>query len=96
MPRAARKQQVRAARKQRVHAPRRQRARAARKQRVLLSFTEVAARRKCHTVTIWRLMKRDPTFPRPFRLGPRMVCFYEDEIDEYEAKEASKRLYVAA
>jgi predicted DNA-binding transcriptional regulator AlpA len=81
----------------RCNMPSRSKARAApAKNRVLLSFTEVAARRKCHTVTIWRTMKRDPTFPRPFRLGARQIAFYEDEIDAYEAKEASKRLYRAA
>ena len=33
--------------------------------------------------TMWMRAKNDPTFPKPFKLGPRITVFFEDEIDAY-------------
>jgi predicted DNA-binding transcriptional regulator AlpA len=62
------------------------RASAASSKRTILSTTEVAARFKCHPVTIWRRLKREKAFPRPFPLGPNSLGWYEDEIEAFIAK----------
>ncbi|RQU92479.1 AlpA family transcriptional regulator [Burkholderia cenocepacia] len=37
--------------------------------------------------TLWSLVKNDPMFPRPFKVG-RMTLFYTAELDTYLARKA--------
>lgn len=48
----------------------------------------LAARLSVSRQTIWRLVKSDPTFPKPIRLTPGCTRWLLSEI---EAWEASKR-----
>lgn len=47
----------------------------------------------CHPKHVWRLVREDPNFPRPIRMGKRHVLFDDAEIDAYVA---SKRQAGAA
>lgn len=40
--------------------------------------------------TIWEKSRRDPEFPRAFKLSPRKTCFFEDEINDYLERCAAK------
>jgi predicted DNA-binding transcriptional regulator AlpA len=33
--------------------------------------------------TLWDRLKNDPAFPRPFKMGPRITQFWDDELDSY-------------
>ena len=33
--------------------------------------------------TVWKLVKRDRNFPRPFKLSPRTTVWLEDELNSY-------------
>lgn len=48
----------------------------------------LAARLSVSRQTIWRLVKSDPTFPKPIRLTPGCTRWL---LSEVEAWEASKR-----
>jgi predicted DNA-binding transcriptional regulator AlpA len=41
--------------------------------------------------TLWRRIRRDPTFPRPFYLWDSAPRFVEEEIDAYVARKISER-----
>jgi predicted DNA-binding transcriptional regulator AlpA len=41
--------------------------------------------------TLWRRIRRDPTFPRPFYLWDNAPRFVEEEIDAYVARKISER-----
>lgn len=42
--------------------------------------------------TIWRRVKHDPSFPRPYKLGPKVTVWSEREIHEWlETKKAESR-----
>jgi len=41
--------------------------------------------------TVWRWVKSDPTFPKPFRLSKGVTCWDEGEISTWiEAKKAQR------
>jgi predicted DNA-binding transcriptional regulator AlpA len=41
--------------------------------------------------TVWRLVKKDPTFPKPFRLSEAITCWDEDELSAWlDAKKAQR------
>ena len=40
--------------------------------------------------SLWLKVKKDPDFPRPFKLSPRTTVFYEHELDEYMSRCAAK------
>lgn len=40
--------------------------------------------------TFWYLVKNDPEFPKPFKLGPRTTVNYDREVDDYVATRAAK------
>jgi predicted DNA-binding transcriptional regulator AlpA len=50
---------------------------------VMLSGVQVAEILNCHKVTLWRWMREIPDFPRPVRISPGRVAFYEREIQRY-------------
>lgn len=37
----------------------------------------------CSPATIWRWVKTDPSFPRPFKLGPNSTGFSDLEINSW-------------
>jgi prophage regulatory protein len=41
--------------------------------------------------TIWRWLKSDPTFPRPFHLSKGITCWDEGEILDWIAAKKSQR-----
>jgi predicted DNA-binding transcriptional regulator AlpA len=42
--------------------------------------------------TIWRWVKNDPSFPKPFRLSSAITCWDEGEIRDWvESKKAQRR-----
>ena len=40
--------------------------------------------------TLWLKVKKEPDFPKPFKLGPRTTIFIESELDAYLASCAAK------
>lgn len=39
--------------------------------------------------TVWRYVKNDPSFPKPFHLSPAVTCWDEDELFAWlESKKA--------
>ena len=47
--------------------------------------------------SIWRWVKSDPTFPRPFHLSEAITCWDEAEVQQWIAsKKAQHRADVAA
>ncbi|SAK48252.1 hypothetical protein AWB79_01269 [Caballeronia hypogeia] len=44
---------------------------------------------------LWDLVKNDPDFPTPFKLGERTTLFYTTELDEYLASKANAQRKVA-
>jgi len=49
----------------------------------LLTAEQTAALLNCHKVTLWRWMKTIPEFPRPIRISPGRIAFFEDEVTKY-------------
>ena len=48
------------------------------------------------TSSVWRRTQDDPTFPRPRRLGPSAIGWFEDEVDAWlEARPVSRPWKVA-
>lgn len=41
--------------------------------------------------SVYKLIKNDPSFPRPVKLGTRAVGFLENEIDDWIEKRAAAR-----
>lgn len=50
-----------------------------------VSDKQLAARFGVSRPTIWRWLKSDPTFPRPFKLSPQCTRWRDDEIVAWEA-----------
>ena len=48
-------------------------------------ITDVMARLNLGTSAIYRLLRRDPTFPRQVKLASRAVAWRRDEIEEWIA-----------
>ena len=45
--------------------------------------------------TVWRRVQQDPSFPRPFKLGPKITVWSETEILAWlESKKAESRAMV--
>jgi predicted DNA-binding transcriptional regulator AlpA len=51
--------------------------------RVLLTAEQTASLLNCHKITLWRWMKSIPDFPRPLRVSPGRIAFYEHEVLAY-------------
>lgn len=51
---------------------------------------DTAARLGIGLSTYWYLVKNDPDFPRPFKLGVRTTVNYDSEVDAYVAARAAK------
>nr|WP_081067262.1 AlpA family phage regulatory protein [Burkholderia cepacia] len=41
--------------------------------------------------TLWLRAKNEPNFPKPFKIGPRITLFLEQELDAYLATCAAAR-----
>ncbi|MDN7592255.1 helix-turn-helix transcriptional regulator [Burkholderia seminalis] len=41
--------------------------------------------------TLWLRAKNEPDFPKPFKIGPRITLFLEQELDAYLATCAAAR-----
>jgi prophage regulatory protein len=41
--------------------------------------------------SVWRMVKEDDQFPRPFKLSPRVTVWDSDELDSYIQKKAALR-----
>ncbi len=39
---------------------------------------------------LWTFVRSDPDFPKPFKLGPRVTVFFEDELDAWLTTVAAK------
>ena len=39
--------------------------------------------------TIWRWVRDNPDFPKPFKLGPSVTAWYGDDIDAFIAKQSA-------
>ncbi|MCK1732951.1 AlpA family phage regulatory protein [Bradyrhizobium sp. 138] len=53
------------------------------KGRALIGPRECARRVGCHPVTLYRWKRTIADFPRPIRISPRRIAFFEDEVAEY-------------
>jgi prophage regulatory protein len=51
--------------------------------RALIDLKETAKRVGCHPLTIYRHLKNISDFPRPIRISPNRIAFFEDEIIDY-------------
>ncbi|MCK1409540.1 AlpA family phage regulatory protein [Bradyrhizobium sp. 76] len=51
--------------------------------RRIISYREVCDAIGKTRATVARLVKRDPRFPKPLRVGTFSTGFYEDEVAEY-------------
>jgi predicted DNA-binding transcriptional regulator AlpA len=51
--------------------------------RTLIDTNETARRVGCHPLTLYRWKRTIPEFPRPIRISPNRVAYFEDEINEY-------------
>ena len=40
----------------------------------------------CHRTWAWRMVKRDPAFPRPLKLSPGVTRWKAEEIEEWITK----------
>ncbi|GGB31145.1 helix-turn-helix transcriptional regulator [Allosediminivita pacifica] len=56
---------------------------------IFLSDVQIAAVYSVHRMTVWRWLKSDPTFPKPFRLSGRCTRWKKSEIEAWEASKAS-------
>jgi len=45
--------------------------------------------------TLWQILKKDPTFPRPFKLSSRCTLFYTDQLDSWLASKAAQTQHAA-
>jgi predicted DNA-binding transcriptional regulator AlpA len=51
--------------------------------RVLIDPRQCAKRVGCHPITLYRWMKNIPDFPRPIRISPNRIAFFDDEVTRY-------------
>lgn len=56
-----------------------------------LRVEKVAERIGLSVPTVWRRARLDPTFPRPFKLGPQSTAWLEHEVDAWLAQRAASR-----
>lgn len=59
----------------------------------ILRAASVADKLDIGVSTVWKLLKVDPTFPRPVRISEYMEAqgWYEDEVDAYLAERRRQR-----
>ena len=57
--------------------------------RRVLRPTEAAALLRVSRSTLWRWAATDPTFPQPFKLGPRVTVWSVAEVERWLADRAS-------
>lgn len=53
--------------------------------------SEVMARLRKGKTWLWRRLKRDPSFPRPFYISPREPMFLRHEVDAWIAAQIATR-----
>lgn len=49
----------------------------------LLKYTEVADRLRVTRATVYQIIARDPTFPRPFHVTPHAPRFRKEEVEAW-------------
>ena len=49
----------------------------------LLRVEDVASAVKVHRVTVWRLSRSDPTFPKPIKLSDRITRWLESDLEDW-------------
>lgn len=49
----------------------------------LLTVAAVASALKVHKVTVWRLSRSDPTFPKPIKLSDRVTRWLESDLEDW-------------
>ena len=49
----------------------------------LLTVEAVASALKVHKVTVWRLSRSDPTFPKPIKLSDRITRWLESGLEDW-------------
>lgn len=49
----------------------------------LLTVDAVASALKVHKVTVWRLSRSDPTFPKPIKLSDRITRWLESDLEDW-------------
>ena len=49
----------------------------------LLTVEAVASTLKVHKVTVWRLSRSDPTFPKPIKLSDRITRWLESDLEDW-------------
>ena len=49
----------------------------------LLRVEDVASALKVHKVTVWRLSRSDPTFPKPIKLSDRITRWLESGLEDW-------------
>lgn len=49
----------------------------------LLTVEVVASALKVHKVTVWRLSRSDPTFPKPIKLSDRITRWLESDLEDW-------------
>lgn len=49
----------------------------------LLTVEAVASALKVHKVTVWRLSRPDPTFPKPIKLSDRITRWLERDLEDW-------------
>ncbi len=49
----------------------------------LLTVEVVASALKVHKVTVWRLSRSDPTFPKSIKLSDRITRWLESDLEDW-------------
>ncbi len=49
----------------------------------LLTVEAVASALKVNKVTVWRLSRSDPTFPKPIKLSDRITRWLESDLEDW-------------
>lgn len=51
---------------------------------IYVSDMQIAARTGVHRMTVWKRLKADPTFPKPYRFSPRCTRWKLSDIEDWE------------
>lgn len=49
----------------------------------MLRDKKTAEKLDCSRAQVWLYVKKDPTFPKPVKLGPRHTAWVEAAVDEW-------------
>jgi prophage regulatory protein len=49
-----------------------------------ISATQIAARSGLHHMTVWKRLKADPTFPKPYKFSSRCTRWRLSDIESWE------------